>query len=109
VVRLFLLMDTTQEPIEAIDAWQRWYKENKVVADFAEPLITKGSREAMHDTTNAVDSAKAMWMQKATEHFADTLAEYQYELSGKDFIKLFIKLLMKIWSVNVKNMNVLKN
>ena len=84
-------MDTTQEPIEAIDAWQRWYKENKVVADFDEPLVTKDSRESMNDTTSAIDSAKAMWMQKAEEHFADTLAEYQYELTGKDFYKAFYK------------------
>jgi hypothetical protein len=84
-------MDTTQEPLEAIDAWQKWYKENKLVAELDEPLITKDSREAMHDTTNAVDSAKAMWMQKVQEYFADTLAEYQYELTGKDLYKAFYK------------------
>ena len=82
-------MDTTQEPLEAIDAWQKWYKENKLVAELDEPLITKDSREAMHDTTNAVDSAKAMWMQKAQEYFADTIAEFQYELSGKEIYKAF--------------------
>jgi hypothetical protein len=48
----------------------------------------------MHDTTNATDiledsAAKAMWLEKAKNHFADTLAEYQYELSGKDFYKGF--------------------
>jgi hypothetical protein len=87
-------MGTIQEPIEAIDAWQRWYKENKVVADFAEPLVTKDSREAMHDTTNAINSAKTMWMQKAEEHFA---------------IKLFTKLRMKTWKPHEKNMSVPKN
>lgn len=46
----------------------------------------------MHNTTDAVESAaKAMWMSKAQEHFADTLAEYQYELSGKDLYKAFYK------------------
>jgi len=82
-------MDTTREPLEAIDAWQKWYKENKVVAELDEPLITKDSRESMHDTTNAVNSAKAMWMKKAQEYFADTLAEYQCELTGKDLYKAF--------------------
>jgi 23S rRNA G2445 N2-methylase RlmL len=32
-----------------------------------------------------------MWMSKAQEHFADTLAEFQYELSGKDLYKAFYK------------------
>ena len=92
VVRLFLIMGTTQEPIEAIDAWQRWYQENRVVAQIDEPLVTKDSREGLHNTTNAVDTiAKERWMKKAQEHFADTIAEFQYELSGKDLYKAFYK------------------
>lgn len=59
-----------------------------------EPLATKDSREAMHDTTNTVETLfntdpKTKWIEKAREHFADTLAEYQYELNGKDFYKAF--------------------
>jgi hypothetical protein len=85
-------MDTTQEPIEVIDAWQRWYQENRVVAQMDEPLVTKDSREGLHNTTNAVDTiAKEIWMKKAQEHFADTIAEFQYELSGKDLYKAFYK------------------
>jgi hypothetical protein len=89
-------MDTTQEPIEAISAWQQWYKENKVVAEIDKPLVTKDSRESLHDTTNTAPTmgeaeAKAMWIQKAQEHFEDTLAEYQYELTGKDFFKAFYR------------------
>ena len=80
--------------MEAIDAWQKWYKEHRVIAEIDEPLVTKDSRESMHDTSNAVDTllktdAKEMWVEKAKEHFGDTLAEYQYELSGKDFYKAF--------------------
>ena len=87
-------MDTTQEPIETIKEWQEWYRKHRVVAQIDTPLETKDSRENMHDTTNAIDSledasAKSIWMEKAKEHFADTLAEYQYELSGKDFYKAF--------------------
>lgn len=87
-------MDITEKPMETIDAWQKWYKENKIVAEINEPLVTKDSRENMHNTTNVINSlegasVKAMWMEKAKEHFADTLAEYQYELSGKDFYKAF--------------------
>ena len=94
MVRPFLLMDTTEEPIETIQSWQDWYRKHRIVAQMDKPLVTKDSRENMHDTTNATDiledsAAKAMWMEKAKDHFADTLAEYQYELSGKDFYKAF--------------------
>ena len=87
-------MDISQKPMEAIDAWQKWYKENKIIAEINQPLVTKDSRESMHDTTNAVDTllktnSKKMWVEKVKENFADTLAEYQYELSGKDFYKAF--------------------
>lgn len=67
-------MNTDHEPVEAIQEWQRWYR--------------------THQTTETVEpiketEAKEQWMQKAKDHFADTLAEYQYELSGKDFYKAF--------------------
>lgn len=58
------------KPMEAIEEWQNWYRSNK-------PLETPNPKE--------------VWMQKAEEHFADTLAEYQYELSGKDLYKAFYK------------------
>lgn len=82
------------DPMEAVSSWQKWYKENQVVASLDKPLASKDSRENLHETSNAVRSmtrseAKEMFMQKAQEHFADTLAEYQYELSGKDFYKAF--------------------
>lgn len=76
-------------PMESIKEWQDWYRKNKPVAEMDEPLVTKDSRENMHDTTDVFDDAKEMWMKKAQEHFSDTLAEYQYELSGKDFYKAF--------------------
>lgn len=82
------------DPIQAIDAWQKWYKDNQLVASLDKPMESKDSRENLHDASNTVASikekdAKEMWMKKAQEHFADTLCEYQYELSGKDFYKAF--------------------
>jgi len=93
-------MDTTQEPIEVIDAWQRWYQENKVVAQMDEPLVTKDSREQLHDTSKTTttldgsnnlltDYCTAMSFQKAKEYFADTIAEFTNELSGKELYKAF--------------------
>jgi hypothetical protein len=93
-------MDTTNEPIEAISKWQEWYRSHRIVAEMDVPLVTKDSRENMHDTTNATatleggdnqltDHYKTMYIQKAQEHFADTIAEFTYELSGKELYKAF--------------------
>ena len=88
------MMDDLEQPIKTIQNWQEWYRKHNVVAELDEPLISKDSREKMHDTSNAVNSLrptnlKEMWIEKAREHFADTLAEYQYELTGKDLYKAF--------------------
>jgi len=95
-------MDTTKEPTDSVQSWQDWYRKHRLVAQTDKPLETKDLREKlkhslssnMDDTTNAVETLtdtdpKAMWIEKAREHFADTLAEYQYELNGKDFYKAF--------------------
>ena len=93
-------MDTTNEPIETINQWQEWYRRHRVVAEMNQPLVTKDSRESMHDTSKATttlngsdnlltDYCKAMSFQKAKEYFADTIAEFANELSGKELYKAF--------------------
>jgi hypothetical protein len=100
VVRPLFIMDTTNEPMEAITAWQEWYKKNRVIAQMDKPLVTKDSREHMHDATSAIttlagsdnlltDYCKAMSFQKAQEYFADTIAEFTSDLSGKELYKAF--------------------
>ena len=93
-------MDTTNEPIDAISKWQEWYRKHRIVAEMDEPLVTKDSRKNMHDTSKATttldgsnnlltDYCKAMSFQKAKEYFADTIAEFTNELSGKELYKAF--------------------
>jgi len=88
------------KPMEAIKEWQDWYRKNRIVAQIDEPLKTKDSRESLHDTSKTTttldgsdnlvtDYCRAMSFQKAKEYFADTLAEFTNELSGKDFYKAF--------------------
>jgi hypothetical protein len=99
-VRPLFIMDTTNEPIEAINQWQEWYRRHRVVAEINQPLVTKESRESMHDTSKATttldgsnnlltDYCKAMSFQKAQEYFADTIAEFTSDLSGKELYKAF--------------------
>jgi hypothetical protein len=93
-------MEKTDEPVDAIQEWQEWYRKHRVVAQIDTPLVTKESRENMHDTTKATttlngsdnlltDYCKAMSFQKAKEYFADTIAEFANELSGKELYKAF--------------------
>lgn len=93
-------MDTTNEPIETINQWQEWYRRHRVVAEVDQPLVTKDSREYMQDTSKATttldgsdnlltDYCKTMSFQKAQEYFADTIAEFANELSGRELYKAF--------------------
>jgi hypothetical protein len=98
VGRFYLTMDHPHEPLDVIEKWQQWYKKNRVVAELDEPLVSKQSREKLHDTTNAVPTISAAMNNTATEklkkqaqdYFADTLAEFANELSGKDLYEALV-------------------
>lgn len=55
------------KPMEAIEEWQNWYRGNS-----AKPVIT----------TTELASIDKLFMQKAKEHFADTIAEFANELTA---------------------------
>lgn len=86
-------MDTTQEPVETVKAWQEWYREHQPVAQMDTPHTTKDSREQLHDTTNTTaqlsSAIEAEAIRKATLCFADTIAEYSCELSGAQLYRCF--------------------
>jgi hypothetical protein len=69
-------MDFTDKPMEAIKEWQDWYRKHPIVSE-------------SNFMTSVPENVKNMWIQKAQEGFADTLSEYQYELSGKELYKAF--------------------
>ena len=77
----------------AIHQWQKWYRDNKIVADPEEPLVAKDQRHNLHDTTNVSATLNHMTNQnlltEATNCFADTIAEYTGALSGKEIYKAF--------------------
>jgi len=94
------------EPIDAISKWQEWYRSNRVIAEIDTPGASKDSRESLHDTSN-VTAVMPEWRDilteldsspmdstpfkiKATEHFADTLAEFCNELSGAELFECFL-------------------
>lgn len=98
--------------MEAINAWQKWYKEHQGVAELDEPLVTKDSRESLHDTSKTFDSMQAVekslyapdYKQKAKEHFADTLVEFCNELTGAEFFEAFLSAAYEALEYSKKEM-----
>lgn len=101
-------MSDSNEPVETIKAWQTWYKSHRIVAEIDDPLATKDSRENLHDTSHATDTLpnwrehyaeligdniplqnNDIYKQKATEGFADTIAEFFNEMSGEELFACF--------------------
>lgn len=100
------MADQVDEPMDAINKWQEWYRSNRVIAEIDEPGVSKDSRESLHDTSN-VTSVMPEWREafdkltlnpmeitnfkeKATEYFADTIAEFFNELSGAELFECFL-------------------
>jgi hypothetical protein len=85
---------TVKDPMETLDAWHKWYREHQSVASIEEPMATKDSRENLHDTSNAVkklvSEAELLSFEKATQYFADTLAEFSCDLSGEQLFKALL-------------------
>lgn len=104
-------MSDSTDPVETIKVWQDWYKNHRVVAEMDEPLATKDSREHLHDTSNATDTLAdwrshyaeligdripleeddCIYKQKATDGFADTIAEFINEMTGEEMYECFVK------------------
>lgn len=83
--------------------WSNWYsKELKelvksfkqnIVAELDEPLVTKDSREKLHDTTaSTAQSIKhAECLKRTRDYFADTICEAMDELTGEEVYQAFYK------------------
>lgn len=95
------------EPLDAISKWQEWYRANRVIAEIDTPGASKDSRESLHDTSHVTavmpewqsmmkdldwsSMNKTVLKAKATEQFADTLAEFCNDLSGAELFDCFSK------------------
>ena len=88
---------------EESKAWSNWsskelkelvksFKQN-IVAELDQPLVTKDSREKLHDTTaSTAQSIKhAECLKKTREYFADTICEAMEELTGEEIYQSFYK------------------
>ena len=102
-------MEHPHEPMDAIKTWKDWYKTHRIVAEMDEPLVTKDSRESLHDTSKATDVFpdwrsffkeltdevelkvdKEDLSTKATNYFADTIVEFLPELGGQKLYECFV-------------------
>jgi hypothetical protein len=76
-------MYNNQQPMDTIKAWQNWYHKNQRVSSMTKPMVTKDSKEKLHNTVGVVTTLiEAEAIKKATEYFADTITEYSCELDG---------------------------
>lgn len=96
------------------NAWSNWsskelkefvrsFKQN-IVAELDEPLVTKDSREKLHDTTaSTAQSIKhAECLKRTKEYFADTICEAIDELTGKEAYQAFYKACKALRDVTKK-------
>lgn len=82
------------------------FKQN-IVAELDEPLVTKDSREKLHDTTaSTAQSIKhAECLKKTREYFADTICEAMDELTGKEVYQAFYKACKALRNITKKEYN----
>lgn len=76
-------MDHPHEPIDAINDWQIWYRNNNMTQEtiYKDP-DWKSFWDKPYEGNN-------VYKQKAAEHFADTIAEFQNELTGSEIYEAF--------------------
>lgn len=94
-------MEHPHEPIDAINQWQQWYREHKIVASLDTPLMSKDSREKLHDTSNTMTTVSSftlpsitedkLWRQSIVDAFADTVTEAMADMSGAEIYKCFLQ------------------
>lgn len=85
-------MEETNQAMQAIQNWQEWYRNHRVVAELNEPLMSKDSRETLHNTEKTFASVHEMLdyksnktaKEKAIDAFADTMAEFLGDLTADE-------------------------
>ena len=75
-----------------------------IVAELDEPLVTKDSREKLHDTTTSTAQSikHAECLKKTREYFADTICEAMDELTGEEVYQAFYKACKALRDVTKK-------
>ena len=85
-------MDEFNPAIKAIQDWQDWYRNNRVVAEMDEPLVSKDSRERLHNTAKVAESLLQYDARTAAYNdISDVLASYMGSLGGKELYKIFFE------------------
>lgn len=114
--------------MDAIKTWQDWYKTHRMIAEMDEPLVTKDSREGLHDTSKATDVFpdwrsffkeltdevdlkvdKEDLSTKATNYFGDTIVEFLPELGGERLYKCFVAAVRQAYEHTQKEYDDIKD
>jgi hypothetical protein len=94
--------------MNTVTSWKNWSQKNHIVAQMDEPLVTKDSRENLHDTSKATDlltdwrswykdiadqpkqQTEEEQIKKATTCFADLICEFLPEIGAKNLYECFV-------------------
>jgi hypothetical protein len=79
-------MEHPHEPIDAINEWQRWYKENNNVSLRTHKDMTTVSSFTLPSITD-----DKLWRQSIVNGFADTITEAMADMSGAEIYKCFLQ------------------
>lgn len=106
-------MDMLDKPMETITQWQEWYRKNRQVASIDTPLVSKDSREKMHDTSNATSvlseweasigmKDSSIYFEKAIDAFEDTLCEFSNDLTATEMFDAFKAAVQNTYNTHKK-------
>lgn len=119
--------------MEAITEWQSWYQKNRSIGIVDLPLVSKDSRENLHNTSRATDILpdwrrhyKALigetdnsmtnpdqfnkdLADKAKEHFIETIVEFLPEIGHERLYDCFLAAANEIYADEKKGLERIEN
>ena len=81
-------MEHPHEPINAINDWQIWYRNNMKQDGVYKNPDWKSFWEKPYEGNN-------VYKQTAAQHFSDTIAEFQNEITGAEMFEAFTAAVMQ--------------
>ena len=81
-------MDHPHEPVDVINDWQIWYRNNMKKDGVYKNPDWKSFWDKTYEGNN-------VYKQKAAEHFSDTIAEFRNEITGAEMFEAFTVAVMQ--------------
>jgi hypothetical protein len=97
-------MDINEKPMETIQQWQDWYRSHRGLPLENEDVVSKDSVENLNETfaeaKPETDLEVVYLKQRAKGFFADTIAEFQNELTAQELFQSFKEAVIEQHELN---------